>query len=62
MEWKYPQKTMVFLRQDPLRSKIIINNKYVEQGSNINYVGSDISYEEKNILTFTQILGIINVL
>jgi hypothetical protein len=42
---------MAFLEQDPIRSRIIINNKCLVQLSNFNYLGCDVLHEEeKNIL------------
>ena len=45
------QKTMAFLGKDPVRCKIIMDNKYLQQLRNSKYLGCEISYEyEKDIL------------
>jgi hypothetical protein len=56
---------MAFRGRDPIRSKIVINNKIVEQVNKFNYLGCLLSYEtEKDITSklakFLQITGIIN--
>jgi hypothetical protein len=58
-------KTMTFRGRDPIRSKIVINNKIIEQVNTFNYLGCLLSYEtEKDITSkfskFLQITGIIN--
>jgi hypothetical protein len=56
---------MTFRERDPIRSKIVINNKIIEQINTFNYLGCSLSYErEKDVTTkvskFLQITGIIN--
>jgi hypothetical protein len=56
---------MAFRGRDPIRSKIVINNKIIEQKKTFNYLGCSLSYEgEKDVRTkvskFLQITGIIN--
>jgi len=42
---------MAFLGKDPVRCKIIMDNKYLQQLRNSKYLGCEISYEyEKDIL------------
>jgi hypothetical protein len=58
-------KTMAFRGRDPIISKIVINNKIIEQINIFNYLGCSLSYEtEKDITTkvskFLQITGIIS--
>lgn len=36
---------MAILRQDPERCKIIVDNKWLQQGKNFEYLGCEISYE-----------------
>jgi len=40
------KKLMVFTGRDPVRSKIIIDNKIIEQVNSLNYSGNLISYEK----------------
>jgi hypothetical protein len=56
---------MVFLGRDPVRCKIVVNNKCLQQIKNFKHPGFEISYEnEKNIqqqvAKFAKILGILN--
>jgi hypothetical protein len=56
---------MAFQGRDPIRSKIVINNKIIKEVNSFNYLGCLLSYEtEKNITSklskFFQITGIIN--
>jgi hypothetical protein len=38
---------MVFRRRDPVRTKIVIDNKIIEQVNSFNYLGNMISYEKE---------------
>jgi hypothetical protein len=55
---------MAFLGKDPVRCKIFVGNKYLQQLKNGKYLGCETSYEyEKDIKKTTkigQIPGIIN--
>jgi hypothetical protein len=56
---------MAFKGGDPLRSKIVINNKIIEQVNTFNCLGNLVSYEKEkdtdNKMTkFLKITGIIN--
>jgi hypothetical protein len=60
-----PEKseTMAFLGQDPIISKIAVDNKCL-QFKNFEYLGCEISYEnerdiQQNLATVLQILGIL---
>jgi hypothetical protein len=58
-------KTMAFRGRDPIRSKIVINNKIIEQVNTFSYLGYLPSYETEKDITlklskFLQITGIIN--
>lgn len=58
-------KVMAFLGKEPVRSKICINNKIIEQVKNFSYLGYQISYEEEKdlnekIIKFNRAMGIIN--
>jgi hypothetical protein len=58
-------KIMAFSGKDPVRSKICINNKTLEQVNIFNYLGCTLSYEgEKDmpskISKFVQTIGVIN--
>jgi hypothetical protein len=58
-------KTMAFRGRDPIRSKIVMNNKIIEQIHTFNYLGCSLSYErEKDVTTevskFLQITEITN--
>ena len=39
-------ETMAFLGQDPVRSKIIVDNKCWQRVNNFKYLGCEISYED----------------
>ena len=61
---KHKTKTMAFEGPDPIKSKIVIDNKIIEQVNTFNYLGN-LSYEgEKDISNklnnFTKITGVIN--
>jgi ABC-type tungstate transport system permease subunit len=50
MEISEKSEMMEFLRQDQIRSKIVVNNKCLQQINNFKYLGCDIFYQnEKNI-------------
>jgi hypothetical protein len=56
---------MAFSVKDPVRSKICINNKALEQVNTFNYLGCTLSYEgEKDmpskISKFVKTIGVIN--
>jgi hypothetical protein len=56
---------MAFLGKDPVRSKICVNNKMLEQVNTFNYLGCTLSYEgEKDIPSkiskFVKTIGVIN--
>jgi hypothetical protein len=58
-------KIMAFSGKDPVRSKICISNKTLEQVNTFNYLGCTLSYEgEKDkpskIPKFVQTIGVIN--
>jgi hypothetical protein len=58
-------KVMAFKGGDPLRSKIVINNKIVEQVNTFNCLGNLVLYEKEKdtdnkITKFLKITGIIN--
>jgi hypothetical protein len=40
-------KSMAFKGRDPVRTKIVINNKIIEQVNSFDYLGIMISYEKK---------------
>ena len=40
-------KTMVFRGRDPVRTKIVIDNKIIEQVNSFNYLRNMISYEKE---------------
>ena len=42
---------MTFKGRDPVRTKIVIDNKIIEQVSSFNYLGNMISYEKNWTLT-----------
>jgi len=57
--------TTIFLAQDPVRCKIIMVNKSLQQLKNLKYLGSEISYENEKyvhdkLAKFSQILRILN--
>jgi len=47
MEWKYHQKNMAFLGQDPVRCKIVVDTKCLQQVKNFKYLGCEIYYENE---------------
>jgi hypothetical protein len=56
---------MAFKRRDPTRSKMVINNKIIEQVNTFNYLGNLVSYEKEQdidnkITKFLQITVIVN--
>jgi hypothetical protein len=56
---------MAFLEQQPVRSKIVIENKILEQVNMFNYLGCHVSYEvekdiQDKITKFLKILGSLN--
>ncbi|KAJ4448800.1 hypothetical protein ANN_00191, partial [Periplaneta americana] len=58
-------KVMAFLGKEPVRSKICISNKIIEQVKNFSYLGYQISYEEEKdlnekIIKFNRAMGVIN--
>jgi len=61
-----PEKseTMAFSRRDPARSKIIVDNKCLQQVRNFKYLGCKISYEngkdiQQKQANFAQMLRIL---
>ena len=51
--------------RDPVRTKIVIDNKIIEQVNSFNYLGNMISYEkefyiDKKLRNYLKITGIIN--
>ena len=60
-------KSMVFKRRDPVRTKIVIDNKITEKVNSFNYLGNVISYEKEldidnklhNYLKITCIISIV---
>jgi hypothetical protein len=62
-----PEKSemMKLSGQDPVRCKIIVDNKCLQQVKNFKYLGCKISYEnekyiQQKLAKFAQILGILN--
>jgi len=58
-------KSMAFRGRDPLRTKIVINNKIIEQVNSFNYLGNMISYEKEldtdnKLYKYLKITGILN--
>jgi len=56
---------MAFRGRDPVRTKIVIDNKIIEQVNSFNYFGNMISYEEeldidKKLHNYLKITGILN--
>jgi hypothetical protein len=56
---------MAFTGQDPVRSKIVIDNKIIEQVNSFNYLRNLIFYEEEvdfdsKLNNYLKITGIIN--
>ena len=63
----YAQKTksMAFKGRDRVRTKIVINNKIIEQVNLFNYLGNIISYEgeldiDNKLNNFLKITGVLN--
>jgi len=42
-------KVMAFLGKDPVRYKIFVDNKCLQQARNLKYLGCEISYENERI-------------
>jgi transcription initiation factor TFIIIB Brf1 subunit/transcription initiation factor TFIIB len=58
-------KSMTFRGQDPVRTKIVIDNKIIEYVYSFNYLGNMISYEkeldiDKKLHNYLKITGILN--
>ena len=58
-------KSMAFKGRDPVRTKIVIDNKIIEQVNSFNYLGNIISYEKEmdidnKLHNYLKITGIIN--
>lgn len=58
-------KTIAFKGKDPIRSKIVINGKIVEQVNTFRYLGMDISYKgevdiENKLYKFIKLTGLLN--
>ena len=56
---------MAFKGRDPVRTKIVIDNKIIEQVNLFNYLGNIISYVkelniDKNLHNYLKITGILN--
>jgi hypothetical protein len=56
---------MAFKGRDPVRTKIVIDNKIIEQVNSFNYLGNMISYKreldiEKKLNNYLKITGILN--
>jgi len=56
---------LAFKRQDPVRTKIVIDNKIIEQANSFNCLGNMISYEKEldvdnKLQNYWKITGIIN--
>jgi hypothetical protein len=56
---------VAFKGRDPIRSKIVIDNKIIEQLKSFNYLGNVISYEnemdiDNKLNNYLKITGIIN--
>ena len=56
---------MAFKRRDTVRTKILIDNKIIEQVNSFNYLGNVIFYEkelgiDKKVQNYLKITGIIN--
>ena len=63
-----PEKseTMIFSGQDPVRIKVIVDNKCLQQVKNFKYFGCEISYEDgkdiqQKLAKFAEMLGIFNI-
>jgi len=58
-------KSMAFKGRDPVRTKIVIDNKIMEQVNSFNYLGNVISYEKEldidnTLHNYLKITGILN--
>jgi hypothetical protein len=58
-------ETMAFLEQVPVRCKIIVDNKCLQQVKNFKYLSCEISYKnekdfQQKVAKLVQILGILN--
>ena len=58
-------KSMAFRGRDPVRIKIVIGNKIIEQVNSFNYLGNMISYEKEldidnKLHNYLKIAGILN--
>ena len=58
-------KSMAFKGRDPVRTKIVIDNKIIEQVNSFNYLGNMISYEreldiDNKLNNYLKIIGILN--
>jgi len=58
-------KPMAFKGQDPVRTKIVINNKIIERVNMFNYLGNMISFEKEldidnKLHNYLKITGILN--
>ena len=58
-------KSMAFKGRDPVRTKIVIDNKIIEKVNSFSYLGSMISYEKELVIdnkphNYLKITGIIN--
>ena len=56
---------MAFKGRDPVRTKIVIDNKIIEKVNSFNYLGNMISYEKEldidnKLYNYLKITGIIN--
>jgi hypothetical protein len=56
---------MAFKGRDPVRTKIVIDNKIIEQVKSFNYLGNMISYEREldinnKLNSYLKIIGILN--
>ena len=56
---------MAFKGRDPLRTKIVIDNKIIEKVNSFNYLGNMMSYEKEmdidnKLQNYLKITGIIN--
>ena len=59
------KKSMAFKGRDPVRTKIVIDNKMIEQVNMFNYLGNMISYEneldiDNKLHNYLKITGILN--
>jgi hypothetical protein len=58
-------KSMAFRGRDPVRTKIVIDNKIIEQVNSFNYLGNVISYDKEvdidnKLHNYLKITGILN--